>query len=173
KDSHPVKRGVWLLTNLLNDPPPPPPPAVPEIDLTDPAIAKMTLKERVEDHRSHAACMSCHQKIDPWGIAFENYDALGRWRDQIDGKPVDSISVLPNTTRLDGMQGLKDHLVQEHHQPFVRATVEKMASYALGRRLEFADRAEVREMTGRVRESGDGLRAMVIELVTSELFQSR
>ena len=76
-DSHPLKRGVWLLESLLNDPPPPPPPAVPEIDLADPEIAKMTLKERIEDHRNHAACRSCHAKIDPWGIAFENYDALG------------------------------------------------------------------------------------------------
>ena len=81
-DSHPLKRGVWLLESLLNDPPPPPPPAVPEIDLADPEIAKMTLKERIEDHRNHAACMSCHAKIDPWGIAFENYDALGRWRNR-------------------------------------------------------------------------------------------
>ena len=86
EDSHPVKRGVWLLTSILNDPPPPPPAAVPEIDLSDPEIAKMTLKQRIEDHRNKAACLSCHQKIDPWGIAFENYDALGSWRDKIDEK---------------------------------------------------------------------------------------
>ena len=122
EDSHPVKRGVWLLTNLLNDPPPPPPPAVPEIDLSDPEIAKMTLKERIEDHRNHAACLSCHQKIDPWGIAFENYDALGRWRDQIDGKIVDATSVLPNKASLDGMKGLKEHLIQDRQEQFVRAT---------------------------------------------------
>ncbi len=82
-DSHPLKRGKWLLVSLLNDPPPPPPPAVPQIDLANPEIAKMTLKERIEDHRNHAACMACHIKIDPWGIAFENYDALGRWRDEV------------------------------------------------------------------------------------------
>ncbi|TWU54329.1 hypothetical protein Poly51_30460 [Rubripirellula tenax] len=173
KDSHPVKRGVWLLTNLLNDPPPPPPPAVPEIDLTDPAIAKMTLKERIEDHRNHAACMSCHQKIDPWGIAFENYDAMGCWRDQIDGKVVDATSVLPNGARLDGMKGLKEHLIQQRHEQFVKATVEKMATYALGRRLEFADRAGIRDITGRVRDSGDGIKTLVMCLVTSELFQTR
>ena len=67
-----------MLESLLNDPPPPPPPAVPEIDLADPEIAKMSLKQRIENHRNQAACMSCHVKIDPWGIAFENFDAVGK-----------------------------------------------------------------------------------------------
>lgn len=173
EDSHPVKRGVWLLTNLLNDPPPPPPPAVPEIDLSDPEIAKLTLKDRIKDHRNHAACLSCHNKIDPWGIAFENYDALGRWRDQIDGKIVDAESVLPNKARLDGIKGLKEYLIQNRQEQFVKATVENMASFALGRRLDFGDRAEVREITQRVRESGDGVTTMVICLVTSELFKTK
>lgn len=173
QDSHPVKRGVWLLTNLLNDPPPPPPPAVPEIDLSDPEIAKLTLKERIEDHRNHAACLSCHQKIDPWGIAFENYDAMGRWRDQIDGKPVDATSVLPSRASLDGMKGLKEHLIQQRQEQFVRATVEKMASFALGRQLAFGDRAEITGITKQVQKSGIGLRTIVIHLVTSELFRTQ
>ena len=173
EDSHPVKRGVWLLTNLLNDPPPPPPPAVPEIDLSDPEIAKLTLKERIEDHRDHAACLSCHQKIDPWGIAFENYDAMGRWRDQIDGTPVDATSVLPNKASLDGMKGLKEHLLQDRQEQFVRAALEKMASFALGRQLDFGDRAGVTDITRRVRESGDGIRTLVMCLATSELFRSK
>ncbi len=173
KDSHPVKRGVWLLTNLLNDPPPPPPPAVPVIDVSDPEIAKLTLKQRIEDHRNQAACLSCHQKIDPWGIAFENYDALGRWRSQTAGKEIDATSTLPDNTQLSGMQGLKQHLLQNRHEQFVRATVEKMAAFALGRRLGFADRAGLHEITGRVRESGDGAATMVKCLVTSELFQKR
>lgn len=173
EDSHPVKRGVWLLTNLMNDPPPPPPPAVPEIDLSDPAIAKMTLKERIEDHRNHAACMGCHKKIDPWGIAFENYDALGRWRDQISGKAVDATSVLPDMARLDGMQGLKEHLIRQRQEQFVRATIEKMASFALGRQLAFGDRAEVAEIADQIRKSGNGLKTMVMCLVSSELFQAK
>ncbi len=172
-DSHPVKRGVWLLTNLLNDPPPPPPPAVPEIDLTDPEIAKLTLKERIEDHRNHAACLSCHQKIDPWGIAFENYDALGRWREKIEGENVDAQSHLPGEVKLDGMRGLKKHLVQDKQEQFVQATVEKMASFGLGRQTDFADRAAIRKITERVRNSGDGIKTMVMCLVTSELFQTQ
>lgn len=173
EDSHPVKRGVWLLTNLLNDPPPPPPPAVPEIDLSDPEIAQLTLKERIEDHRDHAACHSCHQKIDPWGIAFENYDAQGRWRDQIDGKIVDAASVLTNKATLDGMKGLKEYLIQDRQEQFMRATVEKMASFALGRQLDFGDRRGVTDITRRVRESGNGITTMVTCLVTSDLFQAQ
>lgn len=172
-DSHPIKRGVWLLTSLLNDPPPPPPAAVPEIDLTDPEIAKMTLKERIEDHRNQAACLSCHQKIDPWGVAFENYDALGRWRDQIDEKVVDAASVLPNDVSLDGIEGLKEYLIQDRSEQFVKATVEKIASFALGRQLALSDRAAVNEIAERVRESSDGIKTMVLSVVTSELFLSK
>jgi hypothetical protein len=106
-DSHPLKRGVWLLRCVLNDPPPPPPAAVPVIDLADPKIAKMTLKQRIENHRNQAACISCHSKIDPWGIAFENFDALGRWRDKINGSPVDASSLLFNQQELKGSDGLK------------------------------------------------------------------
>lgn len=172
-DSHPLKRGVWLLESLLNDPPPPPPPAVPEIDLADPAIAKMTLKQRIEDHRNHAACLSCHAKIDPWGIAFENYDAIGRWRDEINGQPVDAASLLFNNQKLDGMDGLKRFLLENRQDQFVRAMVHKIATYALGRPLTFSDYASIDNITADVRRQKDGLATLVSSLVTSELFQSR
>ncbi|WP_182867822.1 DUF1592 domain-containing protein [Rhodopirellula sp. JC639] len=173
EDSHPLKRGVWLLECLLNDPPPPPPPAVPEIDLADPEIAKMTLKEQIEDHRNHAACMSCHAKIDPWGIAFENYDALGRWRDSIGGKPVDATSTLFNEQELDGMDGLKRFLLEQRQDQFVRSLVHKLTTYGLGRSLTFADRAGVDEITAQVRRQGDGLATMIRLIATSELFRTK
>ncbi len=171
-DSHPLKRGVWLLESILNDPPPPPPPAVPEIDLADPRIAKMTLKQRIEDHRNHAACMSCHAKIDPWGIAFENYDALGRWRDQVNGQPVDASSRLFNNEMLDGIDGLKRYLLENRQDQLVRAMVYKLTTYALGRPLTFSDRAGIDQITRDVRRQGDGLATMIRTIVTSELFQS-
>ncbi|MCB9950106.1 MAG: DUF1592 domain-containing protein [Planctomycetaceae bacterium] len=171
-DSHPLKRAIWLLERLLNDPPPPPPPAVPQIDLADPEIAKMTLKERIENHRNHAACNSCHAKIDPWGIAFENYDALGRWRDQVNGKPVDASSQLFNHQTLDGMEGLKRHLLEARQDQFVEAMVHKLTTYALGRPLRFEDRAAIESITADVRQQGDGLKTMLLAIVKSELFQS-
>ncbi len=173
EDSNPLKRGIWMLESLLDDPPPPPPPAVPEIDLADPEIAKMTLKERIEDHRNHAACMSCHVKIDPWGIALENYDALGRWRDKIRGKPVDATSRLFNDELLNGMDGLKRFLLTNRQDQFVRAMVHKMVVYSLGRPLTFADRAGVEEITARVRRQGDGLATLITEVATSELFRTK
>ena len=173
EDSNPLKRGIWLLESILNDPPPPPPPAVPEIDLADPEIAKMTLKERIEDHRNHDACMSCHVKIDPWGIAFENFDALGRWRDQIDGRPVDAASRLFNDEPLNGMDGLKRFLLKNRQDQFVRALTHKMIVFALGRPLTFADRAGVEAIAVKVREDGDGLATLVRHVATSELFLSK
>ena len=171
KDSHPLKRGIWLLENLLHDPPPPPPPAVPEIDLADPEILKMTLKQRMEDHRSDPACFSCHSKIDPWGIAFENFDALGQWRDKIGDEPVDAASVLFNKDELRGMKGLKDYLLANRQDQFARAMAHKMAAYALGRPLTFGDRAEVDRITAALRQRGDGLADLVFLIVKSHLFQ--
>jgi len=139
KDSHPLKRGVWLLERILNDPPPPPPAAVPEIDLADPEIAKLTLKERIENHRNDPACMSCHSKIDPWGIAFENYDAVGAWRDEIGDTPIDASSYLFNNHKLEGMDGLKRYLLINRQDQFCRALVYKLSTFALGRPLSFSD----------------------------------
>jgi mono/diheme cytochrome c family protein len=172
-DSHPLKRGIWMLERLLDDPPPPPPAAVPEIDLADPRIAQMTLKERIEDHRNQAACRSCHQKIDPWGIAFENYDAVGSWRDEIKGEPVDAVGVLFNDQRLDGMDGLKRFLLLHRQDQLVRAMVRKLTTFALGRPLTFSDLAAIDEITAEARRRGDGLATMVRTIVSSELFAAR
>ena len=171
KDSHPLKRGVWLLENILNDPPPPAPPAVPEIDLTDPEIAKMTLKQRIENHRKDPACISCHVKIDPWGIAFENFDAVGSWRDEIKGIPVDASSRLFNEQELDGAEGLKRFLLENRQDQFVRALVHKLTTFALGRPLSFSDRAQIDEIAGELRKEGDGLGDLIEGIVTSELFR--
>ena len=172
-DSHPLKRGVWLLERLLDDPPPPPPPAVPRIDLADPEIAKLSLKERLADHRDQAACRSCHQRIDPWGIALENFDAVGAYREEIGGQPVDATSTLFNGQTLAGVGGLKQYLVTARAKQFRRAMVHKLARYALGRPLTFADHDQVEVITAALDERGDGLATIIEVLVESELFRSR
>ena len=173
KDSHPLKRGIWLLERILQDPPPSPPPNVPEVDLTDPNILKMTLKERIADHRNKAACISCHAKIDPWGIAFENYDALGSYRTQIKNKPVDATSTLFNKQKLAGMDGLKRYLLTDRQDQFATAMVHKMAAYALGRPLSFSDHADIDNMTVQFRRRGDRLGDLVNLIVSSELFHAK
>ena len=172
KNSHPLKRGIWILESLLHDPPPPPPAVVPQIDLADPEILKMTLKERIEDHRNDPACMSCHTKIDPWGIALEEFDATGAWRNQVDGKPVDATSLLYNQSELKGMDGLKRYLLENRQDQFTRAIVHKLASYALGRPLSFNDWAEIELITTKLRQKDDGLRTLIKLLVESKLFQN-
>lgn len=173
KNSHPLKRSIWLLERLLNDPPPPPPPAVPQIDLADPEIAKLTLKEQIENHRNDPACISCHAKIDPWGIAFENFDAIGNWRDTVDDKPVDASSRLFNNQELDGVVGLKRFLLANRQDQFCRAVVHKLSTFALGRPLSFADRSSVDQITAQLRKQDDGLTTLVTLIVTSDLFQSK
>jgi hypothetical protein len=134
---------------------------------------KMTLKQRIENHRNQAACFSCHAKIDPWGIAFENYDALGRWRDKVNGVPVDASSLLFNQQELKGVDGLKRFLLQNRQDQFVRAMVHKLATFALGRPLTFSDHADIDGIAADVRQQGDGLATMIRCIVASELFQTK
>ena len=173
KDSHPLKRGVWMLKRILDDPPPPPPPNVPEVDLTNPEILKMTLKERIADHRNKSACISCHSRIDPWGIAFENYDALGAYRTQIKDKPVDATSELFNRQTLTGMNGLKKYLLTDRQDQFARAMVHKLTAYALGRPLSFGDRADIDSLTAQLRQQDDGLGDLIQLIISSNLFNTK
>jgi hypothetical protein len=115
--------------------------------------------------------MSCHAKIDPWGIAFEGFDAVGSWRTKVQGRPVDSVSFLFNKQKLDGVQGLKRFLLKNRQDQFVRALVYKLTTFALGRPLTFADRAAIDEITAKTRTRGDGLATMITSIATSELFQ--
>ena len=146
---------------------------MPEVDLTDPSILKLTLKERIEDHRSKPACFSCHAKIDPWGIAFENFDAIGSWRTEIGDNPVDATSKLFNKQELDGIDGLKRFLLENRQDQFTRAMVYKLTTFALGRPLSLADRSGIDQITADLRKQDDGLSTLVTLIVTSELFQSK
>lgn len=173
KDSHPVKRGVWLLQRILHDPPPPPPPNVPEVDLTDPAILKMTLKERIVNHRNQAACASCHARIDPWGIAFENYDAMGVYRTQVNGRPVDATADLFNKQTLSGIDGLKRYLLTERQDQFAESLVYKLTAYALGRPLTLGDRVDIERLTAQFRQRNDRLKDLILLIVRSDIFHAR
>jgi len=173
KDSHPVKRGVWLLQRILHDPPPPPPPNVPQVDLTDPEILKMTLKERIENHRNQPACASCHSRIDPWGVAFENYDALGVFRTSIKDRPVDATSELFSHQRLAGIDGLKRYLLMERQDQFAEAMVHKLTAYALGRPLSLGDRVDLEKLTAEMRRQNDRLSDLIQRIVSSDIFNSK
>ena len=133
----------------------------------------MTLKERIADHRSNPACYSCHARIDPWGIAFENYDALGSYRTKIKNEPIDAAALLFNKQPLKGMTGLKRYLLEERQDQFARAMVRKMTTYALGRPLSFSDHAEVEDLAAEFRKKGDRLGDLVILVAQSGIFNSK
>jgi hypothetical protein len=175
RDSHPIRRGVWLLDRLLNTPPPPPPPNVPELEPDAPTFQGLSLKEQIELHREPGACQSCHRKIDPWGLALENFDATGGWREEIraDGQSslVDAAVELPGGTRIGGIQELKQYLRHERQEVFAKALVHHMLTYALGRSPDYADRQQIDVIHQRFASSDYRLRELVLAIIDSEAFR--
>jgi len=180
-DSHVVRRAVWIRDRLLNDPPSPPPPDTPPLEKADPEFLKLSVREQLEIHRSREACARCHRGIDPWGIALENYDAIGLWRDEVrrkvNGKfetaPVKSADNLPNGVPLDGVESLKAYLVNQRKEDFARSLVTKLATYALGRRLELADQATIDPLTTQFAANDYRIRGLIQSIVASELFLTK
>ncbi|MEO7415135.1 MAG: DUF1592 domain-containing protein, partial [Opitutaceae bacterium] len=171
KESHPIKRGVWLLQKILNDPPPPPPPVVPEIDATNPMFKGMTLKQKIEHHRAVHSCSGCHNKIDPWGIAFEEYDATGRWRETGSTKlAVDATTVLPDGRKIAGARELSQYLLAEREPQLMLSLVKHMMVYALGRELDVIDEQEAESMSRSFRISGYSLKHLVLAIAQSDAF---
>ena len=130
----PVVRGFWVLENLLGMPPPPPPPNVPDLALVNADGRKRTLREQMELHRSNPACATCHVRMDPLGFALENFDAIGRWRKESDGVPVDASAVFADGTPIDGAQGLKKFVISHRDNYVTTFTSRLLTTYALGRR---------------------------------------
>lgn len=176
QDSHPIKRGVWILERILNDPPPPPPPSVPDLDTNNPELAGMTLKQKIEHHRSVSGCSGCHEKIDPWGIVFENYDAVGAWRDTAgltkDNKPqpIDAVSLVPDGTELANAKELAAYLLQDREEDIMMNIVHHMMIYALGRELDILDERDAEMIAHSFRTSGYRLSHLVKAIVLSEAF---
>jgi hypothetical protein len=128
----PVLRGKWILENLLNSPPPPPPPNVPNLD--EKAIgATMSMRQQLELHRASPACRSCHARMDPLGFGLENYDAIGHWRTQDGGFPIDASGSLPNGETFQGADGLRQFLLTDQ-DAFAKCLGSKLFTYALGRK---------------------------------------
>ncbi|WP_421847734.1 DUF1592 domain-containing protein [Novosphingobium sp.] len=137
-----VKRGKWILDNLLASPPPPPPADVPALK-TEHDGRKLTAREQLELHRANPACASCHQRMDPLGFALENFDAVGGWRAQDAGQVIDAGAVLADGTAFSGFAGLQQILL-DRREEFARAFTERLMTYALGRGLGPQDMPAVR-----------------------------
>ena len=182
RDGHPIKRGVWLLRNLFDDPPPAPPPNVPELNREKPELKNLTIPQALALHRDSPSCISCHRKIDPWGIAFEEYDAVGNWqrdgrgaslREQRTQQRIESEAELPNGTKISGLKELRDELIRSKSDDFRRAMVRKVMAYALGRTLSVGDTDTVDALVLALRARSDRLSALIELIVASEPFQAK
>ena len=134
----PVKRGRWVLEQILGSPPPPPPPNVPELKEGHETDRGITLRQRLEQHRADPACANCHAKMDPIGFALENYNAIGAFRIKEGESEIDATATLPDGTSFEGIAELKQ-ILGDRKRNFARCLTEKMLIYALGRGLEYYD----------------------------------
>jgi hypothetical protein len=170
--SSPVILGKWILENLLGTPPPNPPPDVPGLVSTDGAGSVISMRERLAVHRANPTCASCHALMDPLGFALENFDAVGRWRTLGDaGEAIDASAALPDGTRFDGIEGLKQALLSS--DLFLLTMTEKLMTYALGRGVEYYDMPAVREVVDQAAEDDYRLSAFIMGVVDSVPFRMR
>jgi mono/diheme cytochrome c family protein len=175
----PVHRGVWVLESIIGKPPPPPPANVPALTTPDANAKKTTLREKLELHRSDPTCNACHRRIDPLGLAFDNYDAIGRWRtvETVTAGTGDNPKVDPSGELYDGRSfadanGLKKILLDDTDK-FATAFTEKLATYALRRGTTFSDRVDLKKVTDTAKPEGYKLASLIEDFVTSDLFQKR
>jgi hypothetical protein len=181
EDSHPIRRAVWVLDRLLDDPPAPPPPDVPELDSEQADFAELPLKKQLEVHRTKDACNDCHRNIDPWGVAFESFDAVGLWRTSVLRRvakktvmgPVDDQATLPNGTEVAGVEGLKTYLLQHDRDRFAKALGSKLLAYGMGRSLVFEDRLAVEALVKSFEQNEYRLSDLIVAIAQSETFQNK
>ncbi len=169
----PVKRGQWILQQLLGTPPPPPPPDVEQLDESEQAAESASLRERLEVHRSNPECASCHSQMDPLGFALENYDAVGRWRTTDGEFAIDASGELIGGRRFEDAEGLKRLLTATAAKKFTRCLIENMLTYALGRGLEPDDFCTVEVIRQQLAGDEYRIRNIVFGIVESDAFQHR
>ncbi len=169
-----VKRGAWVLEQVLGEHIPPPPPNVPTLEKQDKKkIANLTLRQRTELHRTNAVCANCHKTMDPIGFGLENFDAIGRWRENDDsGAPIDARGELPGGKKFNSPKELKA-IIAERKEDLVRNLTEKMLAYALCRQLEGYDQMVVDRMLEDIHADDDRMQTLILEVVTSYPFTHR
>lgn len=180
-DSHPVRRAVWIRDRLLNDPPAPPPPNVPSLEQANPEFHQLPVRKQLEIHRTVESCNQCHRSLDPWGIALENFDALGRWRtdtlknsgDPSQTQPIDATVELADGKQIAGADGLRLYLLEERKEQFARSLVVRLLTYALGRSLELTDQAAVDQVLEQFAKDDFRLQGLIYKVVSSEPFQTK
>ncbi|HJZ53786.1 MAG TPA: DUF1592 domain-containing protein [Gemmataceae bacterium] len=167
----PVRRGRWLLDNILGAPPPAPPPGVEQLKEAHEA-GGATLRQRMERHRSNPKCAACHAGMDPLGFGLESFDAVGAWRTHDGDVPIDATGVLPDGRAFDGPAGLRAVLLKRRGA-FARCLTEKLLTYALGRGLDRGDRRAVADVARKLIDNEYRFSAVVLAIAHSDPFQAR
>jgi hypothetical protein len=168
----PVKRGRWILEQILGAPPPPPPPNVPELAEGDKAQLTGSLRQRMEQHRANPACANCHAKMDPLGFAFENYNAIGGFREKDGEFPIEAGGMLPGGKAFQGPVELKS-ILKEQRVKVGRNLTEKLMIYGLGRGLEYYDRRSVQKIQEELEKNDYKFSTLAVEIVKSDPFRLR
>ena len=169
----PVKRGKWILDNLLGTPPPPPPPNAGVLPGDDKSPSGLTFRQQLEAHRQKKECAGCHAKIDPLGFGLENFDAIGRWREKdSNGQPVDSKATLPGDLVFSTPAELKKILLSSD-ELFLRNIARKMLAYSLGRSLEYYDEPVISALVTDLRKNQFRIRPLIHAITASNPFQNR
>jgi mono/diheme cytochrome c family protein len=170
----PTIRGKWLLTNVLGTPPPPPPPNVPSLKEDNTQNGKvLTMRERMEQHRSNAACAVCHAQMDPLGFALENFNGVGAWRTVSEaGTAVDASGVLPSGVKFNGPAELRKVLLS-HPDQFADTVTDRLLTYALGRGVEYYDQPAIRKITREAASNNYRWSSLILGIVKSVPFQMR
>ncbi len=168
----PVLRGKWVLEQILGAPTPPPPPNVGTLPADDAPQKGLSFRQRLEAHRKNPTCASCHNRMDPIGFGLENFDAIGRWRTEAAGSPVDASGILTTGEKFNGPAELKKLMLQRKDE-FVRNLTEKMLAYALGRGLEPYDLPTVQHITQAVKKDNYRSSTLILEIAKSYPFQYR
>ena len=166
----PVLRGKWILTNLLGNPPNPPPPNVPALKDNEAGAKKLSLRERMEQHRSNEPCKGCHKLMDPVGFSLENFDAVGQWRNNDDGTQIDPSGTLFNGAKVDGPVALRKMLTA-NPEIFAKVLTEKLMTYALGRGVEYSDMPTVRAILRDAAKDDYRFGSIVMGIVKSTPFE--
>lgn len=170
----PVRRGVWVLEQVLGERVPPPPPDVPELeDQPQKSMEGLTLRQRTQLHQSEPACANCHKVFDPIGFGLENFDAIGRWRDKDDsGVEIDSAGKLPSGESFSTPAELKG-LLAKRKVDLARNLTERLMAYALGRQLEGYDEVVIDQLMIKIAPDDYRMRTIITEVITSYLFTHR
>jgi len=174
----PVQRGKWILENILGSPPPLPPPNVPPLKESVVGVKPTSVRERIEEHRSNPACAACHKIMDPIGLALENFDAVGAYRERDGqslssaGSPIDASGQLMDGTKIDGVVTLRKALIKDP-EVFVGALTEKLLTYAIGRGAAYYDMPTVRAIVHDAGKTNYSFASLVSGIVNSTPFQMR